>query len=258
MLRVQGQWLGGHYLFVGIRVAFGNLRRDFDEILVLQLANGLGGGVGEAQQLLQRDGSVFLDDMVNLRLPFRETVNTIPAGPYPHKEAFAPAFLFLSHGIGQHALEGGLGRAAIVVGHPVGQPRHARCHQRLRTDNLENGLERIVRRRFGQGRHAAEHLSPAEGNFYARAHLHPPDQFGRYEVVKLSAQGNLQCHTRDHVVSLVVLYNRGEPNKLTGARRNEAHCLKQTRETEDVADHLDCVIDRRRYFVVVAWVKAGA
>ena len=49
---IQVQWLGGDDFLVGVGIAFGNLRGNFHEALVLQLAHGLGSGAGELKQLL--------------------------------------------------------------------------------------------------------------------------------------------------------------------------------------------------------------
>ena len=212
---IEFQWLGGDDLFVGVGVAFGDLWGNLDEVFVLKLADGLGGGASETQQFLQRDGAVLLDDVIDFRLPFGQRVDAIRAGQHARKEAFTPAFLFLSNGIGQHALEGGLGRAAIILGHPTGQLQHARSHQRLRADDFENGFERFESGRLRQRRHAAEHLPPSEWHFYARAHLNAPGKFRRDEVIKFPAQSNFQCHARDHASSFAMPRGRCEPNELT-------------------------------------------
>ena len=215
LLGVEFQWRGRDELFVGVRIALGDLRGDFDEVFVFELADGLGGGAGEAQQFLQRNGAVLLDDVIDFRLPFGQRVNAVRAGQHAHIEAFSPAFLFLSNGIGQHALEGGLGRAAIIIGHPTRQLEHARSHQRLRADDFENRFERFESRRLRQRCHAAEHLPPSEWHFHARAHLNASGKFRRDEVIKFPAQGNFQCHARDHANSFTVPRGRSEPNELT-------------------------------------------
>jgi hypothetical protein len=85
----------------------------------------------------------------------------------------------------------------------------------LRADDFENGLERFECGRLRQRSHAAEHLPPAERHLHARAHLNASGEFRRDEVVKLPAQGNLQCHARNHADSFAAPFGRGEPNELT-------------------------------------------
>ena len=63
--------------------------------------------------------------------------------------------------------------------------------------------------------HAAEHLPSAKGHFHARAHLNASGKLRRDEVIKFPAQGNLQCHARDHASSFAASRGGSESNELT-------------------------------------------
>ena len=195
---VERQRLGGHDFLIGIGIALGNLRGNFNQALVLELANGWRGCAGNLQQLLQRQRAGFLDHLIDLQLAFGQFPHAVIARQQPHVKPFSPAFLLLAHRIGQHTLEGGLRRAAIILGNPAGQFEHSRRHQRLRANDFGYGLKCVVIRLFSQTGHAPEHLSAAERHLHTRAHLHPAFQFRRDQVVKLPAQGDFQCDTRDH------------------------------------------------------------
>ena len=190
--------MGGDDFLVGVGIAFGNLRGDFHEAFVLQFANGLGSGAGELEQLLHRQRPVLLNHLIDFQLSFGQRLRAFSAGQQPHMQALAPTFLFLAHGIGQHTFQCGLRRAAIIFGNPSGQFQHLGGHQRLRPDDLGDRLEGLMVGLLRQSSHTPEHLPSTERHLHACAHLHPAFQIRRDEVVKLPAQGNLQCHTRDH------------------------------------------------------------
>ena len=195
---VERQGLGRHDLLIGIGVTLRNLRGDLNQALVLKLADGRSGGACDLQQLLQWQRAVFLNHLIHLQLALGQFTHAIIARQQPHMQAFAPAFLLLAHGIGQHTLKSGFRCTAIILGNPSRQFQHPRRHQRLRANDFGDGFERIMIRLLGQTGHAPEHLPSAEGHLYPRADLHPTLHFGRDEVIKLPAQGDLQCHTRNH------------------------------------------------------------
>ena len=72
LVRVKGQRLGGQNCLAAVRVALGNLRRDGDQPLVFQTAQGLGGCVGRLQQFLEGQFSPLADDVEDLRLAFAQ------------------------------------------------------------------------------------------------------------------------------------------------------------------------------------------
>ena len=57
-------------------------------------------------------------------------------------------------------------------------------------------------RLVGETCHATEHLPPAKGHLHACAHLNATGEFRRDEVIELLAQGDLECHVRDHANSV--------------------------------------------------------
>jgi putative sigma-54 modulation protein len=87
---------------------------------------------------------------------------------------------FLAYCFGQYTLEGRLGRATIVFANPPSQLENLRGHQRLRTNDLQDGFELGPIRGFGQPGHAAQNFPRPKRHLHSGAHLHPPLQCRRY------------------------------------------------------------------------------
>ena len=198
LLRVHHQRLGGEDLLARVRVAFGDFRGDDHQALVLQLPHRGGGGARERQQLLQRQFAALLDQVPNLALAFGQFGELARRHQGAHMEEFAPAGGFFPHRLGQHALERGLGRAAVVVADPARQLQHLGRDEGLFADDFEERLRIRVLRGFGQRRDTAQHLARSERHLHAGAHFDPARQLRGNEVIKLPAQRDFQRDPCDH------------------------------------------------------------
>ena len=198
LFRVQRDRLRGQDGFVRVRIAFGNLRADRDEALVLQLAHRLGRGAGEAEQFLERQLAPLFDHGPDILLALGQLRQLACARDHAGVKAFAPAGLLLAHGLGQNALERQFDGAAVVLADPARELEHLGGDGALLADDLGDGAEVRVRGLLDERRDHAQHLARAEGNFDTAAHLDPAGEFRRDRIVKFPAQGDFKGDARDH------------------------------------------------------------
>ena len=198
LLRVHRQRLGAADHVLRIRIALGDLVGDGNEVLVFEAADGLGGGLGEFEEFLQRHLAALFEVVENLLLALGELRGLAGRREETDEEAFAPAVLLAANDLGQHALQGGLRRAAVVVRDPARELEHAGRDEGLLADDAGEVTEVRVRGLLGECRDAAHDLPVAEGHLHARADLHPPSQLRRDGVVELPAKGDLKGDAGDH------------------------------------------------------------
>jgi len=121
LVGVERERLSGEDEFAGVGVAFGDLGCDGEESFIFESTDGIGGGLGEFEEFLEREFAPFLEDAPDFLLTGGEFRQGILLGDGVNHEAFAPALLFFAHGIGQDAFEGGFHGATIVVADPAGE-----------------------------------------------------------------------------------------------------------------------------------------
>ena len=201
LLGVQLERLRWENVFLAIRIALGDLRRDADKPLVLELANGRRGRAGQTHQLLQRQLAPFLDDRPKIRLPLGQLGQLAVHRQRANEQPLAPPIRLLANSVGQHRLHRHLRGAAVVVGDPADEPENRRRDQRLAADRLDNFAEVAVRRLVEHLRHHAHHLARAERHLDPRAFVDAGLQLRRHEVIKLPADSDVQCHTGNHAMA---------------------------------------------------------
>ena len=166
------------------------------------MADGGAGRFREFEQFLQRQFAAFLDEVPDFALTFGQFGKLARWRQHANKQPLAPAGLFLAHSLGQDALERNLRRAAIIFANPSRQFQDFGRDQRLRAEDLDDGLEPRVGGFLGDGRDAAQHLARSERHLHAAAHVHLVRQFRRNQVVKLLAEREFQGDTGNHANNL--------------------------------------------------------
>ena len=198
LLRVQLQRLRRQYVLLRVRVALGDLRRDAHQPLVLELANGRRGRPSQAHQFLQRQLAPLLHNRPEILLSLGQLGRFAVLRQCADVQPFAPAFLLLAHSVRQHRLHSDLRRAAVVVGDPAHEAQNRRRHQCLTADRLDDLAEIAVRRLVEHRRHHPHYLARPERHLHPRALVDAALQLLRHEVVKLTSDSDVQCHTGNH------------------------------------------------------------
>ena len=198
LLGVEGEGLGGDDFLAGVGVAVLDLGGDAGEALVLELADGVGRGVGEAKEFLEGHLAPFLEDVEDLALARAEVGKRANGRDEGHMEAFLPARVLLADGIREDALEGNLDGAAVVAGDPAGEVKDLGGDDPGDADDGVHGAEVGVGRGFGEGGNEAGNEAMAEGDLEAGADLHAVEQGLGDGVVELLADRDLEGDACDH------------------------------------------------------------
>ena len=199
LCRVERQGLRGENMLEGIGVALGDLGGDGDQAAVFQAADRSRRSLRQRQQFSQRQLAPFFEDAPHFLLPLRQLGQFAGRRQGPDMQPLAPVGLLVADGSGQDAFQRRLRRATVVIADPPGQLQNLGRHQRLRADDLQDGLEARVRRLFGQPGHAAQHLARSERDLDAAADLDLVRELGRNEVIELLAEGDFQRNAGNHV-----------------------------------------------------------
>ncbi len=133
LLAIQRQRLGGKQMFAGVRIAFGDGGADGYRAARFHAPQCFRGGVGQFQELLQRQFLALVDDLPNLRLAFGQAASLRIDCLHADAQLPFPAFLLLADRLRQDTFEGEFQRAAIILADPAGQIEHGGRHQGLVT-----------------------------------------------------------------------------------------------------------------------------
>ena len=209
-----------------VGIALGNLRREEDQAFVLQAANGFRRGPGKADELQERQFAPLLDDVPHFKLALGELGEVAGARGDPDMQALAPAGVFSAHRLRQHALEGDLRRAAIVVSDPARQRQHLGRHQRRRADDPDDGPELGEGGFLSQRGDDAKDLPSAKGHLDARPHVHLPEQFRRDGVIKLFPERDFQGDAGNHGD---VIRNSGKQEKGWASKLRRGNAKSEVR-----------------------------
>jgi len=185
-------------MLTAIRIAFRNLRGDFDEAAIFKFADGGGGRFGELDQFLQRQLASFLDDVPNFLLAFWQFGKFATDRQRADKKPFAPAGFFLAHGFRQNGFQCDFRRAAVIIRNPTREFQNFRRDERLHTDDFENRFEFCMCGFFGERGHTAENFSRAEWHLHAAADFNLSGQSGRNQIIEFLAERDFKTDTGNH------------------------------------------------------------
>src|ERR1039458_5844316 len=110
----------------------------------------------------------------------------------------APVRLLVADSFGQHAFQGRLRRAAVVLADPAGELKDFGCDERLRANDFEDGLKGRVLRFLSQASYAPEHLARAERDLHSAAEVNFVRELGRNIVIELLAECDFKGNAGNH------------------------------------------------------------